>query len=401
MDLRARAGRAVSHLRYVTRTVRGLVQHPGYEGTRVTPRRMANLILNRWEHRALRTDAAQLAHQADRRGHEHLQPALPRLLHRRRAAGARARTPVARALRPDARELGPYLWRVEFCNWGEPLLGKHIFPMIEAATARGISSLISTNFSVPFDAERAERLVASGLTVLGVSLDGAQAGDLRAVSRARQPRDRAAQLPAGARRQAEAGLDDPEAHLVVPRLPPQRRGRRAGARHGGGARHGVRGREGLGGRRRVGSRRPLHLLRQPASLPVRPALGVRGGEQRRRRRALLRQLLQRGRHGTRIAATDDAGARTFREVWNGPRSAAPAASTPGATATRRHATRSASTARRPSSGSAGSTTWAEAALEQDFDPGFSQNDVFNYFWNRQKLHRPAGDPPRAARGGRR
>jgi hypothetical protein len=47
MDLRARAGRAVSRLRYVTRTIRGLVQHPGYEGTRVTPRRMANLILNR------------------------------------------------------------------------------------------------------------------------------------------------------------------------------------------------------------------------------------------------------------------------------------------------------------------------------------------------------------------
>ena len=46
--------------------------------------------------------------------------------------------------------------------------------MIEAATARGISSLISTNFSVPFDAERAEQLVASGLTILGVSLDGAK-----------------------------------------------------------------------------------------------------------------------------------------------------------------------------------------------------------------------------------
>jgi MoaA/NifB/PqqE/SkfB family radical SAM enzyme len=46
--------------------------------------------------------------------------------------------------------------------------------MIADATARGVSSLVATNFSVPFDAERAERLVASGLTILGVSLDGAR-----------------------------------------------------------------------------------------------------------------------------------------------------------------------------------------------------------------------------------
>ncbi len=71
-------------------------------------------------------------------------------------------------------ELGAYLFRIEFCNWGEPLLNKNIDSMIAAATARGISTLISTNFSFPFDDARAERLVASGLTVLGVSLDGAR-----------------------------------------------------------------------------------------------------------------------------------------------------------------------------------------------------------------------------------
>jgi MoaA/NifB/PqqE/SkfB family radical SAM enzyme len=46
--------------------------------------------------------------------------------------------------------------------------------MVEEAHARGISTTISTNFSFPFDAARAERLVASGLTVLGVSIDGAR-----------------------------------------------------------------------------------------------------------------------------------------------------------------------------------------------------------------------------------
>jgi MoaA/NifB/PqqE/SkfB family radical SAM enzyme len=71
-------------------------------------------------------------------------------------------------------ELGDYLCELEFYNWGEPLLCKHIYTMVEEAHARGISTTISTNFSFPFDAARAERLVASGLTVLGVSIDGAR-----------------------------------------------------------------------------------------------------------------------------------------------------------------------------------------------------------------------------------
>ncbi|HXH23158.1 MAG TPA: radical SAM protein [Dehalococcoidia bacterium] len=71
------------------------------------------------------------------------------------------------------RELGPYAFRVEFYNWGEPLLNKDVFEMVREAKRYGASTVISTNFSVPFDAERAERLVEAGLDVLGVSLDGA------------------------------------------------------------------------------------------------------------------------------------------------------------------------------------------------------------------------------------
>jgi pyruvate-formate lyase-activating enzyme len=70
-------------------------------------------------------------------------------------------------------EMGDYLWQVEFHNWGEPLLNKHLFAMITAARARGLSTAFNTNFSVPFDAARAEDLVRSGLTILGVSIDGA------------------------------------------------------------------------------------------------------------------------------------------------------------------------------------------------------------------------------------
>jgi MoaA/NifB/PqqE/SkfB family radical SAM enzyme len=70
-------------------------------------------------------------------------------------------------------ELGDYLMHIEFYNWGEPLLNKHIDEFVRVASGRGISTIIATNFSFPFDAHRAEALVASGLALLGVSLDGA------------------------------------------------------------------------------------------------------------------------------------------------------------------------------------------------------------------------------------
>ena len=71
-------------------------------------------------------------------------------------------------------ELGDHLCYMEFCNWGEPLLHKRLPEMISIASKKGVSTLISTHFSLPMDARQAEVLVASGLAVLGVSLDGAR-----------------------------------------------------------------------------------------------------------------------------------------------------------------------------------------------------------------------------------
>jgi pyruvate-formate lyase-activating enzyme len=71
-------------------------------------------------------------------------------------------------------ELGDRLWQIEFHNWGEPLLNKHLFTMIAEATERGLSTSLCTNFSLPFDAARAEDLVRSGLKLMGVSIDGAR-----------------------------------------------------------------------------------------------------------------------------------------------------------------------------------------------------------------------------------
>jgi MoaA/NifB/PqqE/SkfB family radical SAM enzyme len=71
-------------------------------------------------------------------------------------------------------EIGDYLLECEFYNWGEPLLNKNIWTMVREASARGIGTRISTNFSIPFDERHAEELVTSGLSVLGVSIDGAR-----------------------------------------------------------------------------------------------------------------------------------------------------------------------------------------------------------------------------------
>ncbi len=70
-------------------------------------------------------------------------------------------------------ELGSRLLQIEFYNWGEPLLNKDLCPMIRNAADRGISTIISSNMSVPMDDARAEEIVRSGLNILGVSVDGA------------------------------------------------------------------------------------------------------------------------------------------------------------------------------------------------------------------------------------
>ena len=71
-------------------------------------------------------------------------------------------------------DLGDYALQLDFYNWGEPLLNKNIYEMIRMAADRGLSTVISTNFSVPFDEERAEKLVRSGLAAIGAGVDGAR-----------------------------------------------------------------------------------------------------------------------------------------------------------------------------------------------------------------------------------
>jgi MoaA/NifB/PqqE/SkfB family radical SAM enzyme len=70
-------------------------------------------------------------------------------------------------------EIGDELFFIDFYNWGEPLLNKHLEGMIEIATGKGIMTAMSSNLSLPLTDERARRLVGSGLGELICSLDGA------------------------------------------------------------------------------------------------------------------------------------------------------------------------------------------------------------------------------------
>src|SRR5262245_20753679 len=141
-------------------------------------------------------------------------------------------------------EIGDSLMQIDLGNWGEPLLAKHLPEMIEAASRRGISTVMSTNFSIPFDAaRRAARRLAAQRPRCGARRG--RAGHVRTVPGRWQRRTGAEERPARPRREAPPRLDDAEDGLELPRLPAQRPGRRAGDGDGSRPGHRHRGREGL------------------------------------------------------------------------------------------------------------------------------------------------------------
>jgi MoaA/NifB/PqqE/SkfB family radical SAM enzyme len=68
-------------------------------------------------------------------------------------------------------KIAPYAVEVSLHNWGEPLLNKEIFEIINATSERGIATNMSSNLSIE-KPNLAERIVESGLEYLIVSLDG-------------------------------------------------------------------------------------------------------------------------------------------------------------------------------------------------------------------------------------
>jgi MoaA/NifB/PqqE/SkfB family radical SAM enzyme len=69
-------------------------------------------------------------------------------------------------------ELKDYLYKVSLYAWGEPLLNKEIYKMIDYATQNNIGVVISSNMNV-FSEQHAEEMINSGLEHLIVAIDGA------------------------------------------------------------------------------------------------------------------------------------------------------------------------------------------------------------------------------------
>lgn len=69
-------------------------------------------------------------------------------------------------------EIGEYLLEVHLVWWGEPFLNPEILRFVKYAHRKNIATFISTNFSFPFGQKKMTEIVASGLDVLLVSLDG-------------------------------------------------------------------------------------------------------------------------------------------------------------------------------------------------------------------------------------
>lgn len=65
----------------------------------------------------------------------------------------------------------PYLFEVILHNWGESLINKEVYKMIEYAQSRNVGTNLSSNFSV-LKPDDIERLLDSGLEYLIISLDG-------------------------------------------------------------------------------------------------------------------------------------------------------------------------------------------------------------------------------------
>jgi radical SAM protein with 4Fe4S-binding SPASM domain len=68
-------------------------------------------------------------------------------------------------------DLGKYLVRIHLYKWGEPFLNNDVYEMIRYAHNHHIVTYVSTNFTL-FSDEAAERLIASGLDEIILSIDG-------------------------------------------------------------------------------------------------------------------------------------------------------------------------------------------------------------------------------------
>jgi len=143
---------------------------------RPTLKRRLNLCVNRWEHALRRTRLLSYPWMLSIEPTNRCNLRCPFCFTGAGGLGRPSSFMTLDRYRRLLDEIGDYLILLKVHGWGEPLLCKHLDGMLRAASARGIHTIVNSNLSLPFDEEKAERLVASGLNELVVSIDGAQQG---------------------------------------------------------------------------------------------------------------------------------------------------------------------------------------------------------------------------------
>jgi pyruvate-formate lyase-activating enzyme len=156
---------------YLTRDFFSL---PPWEGYRLTRKRLLNLALSRYDWLCGRIDVRAYPVRLTLEPINACNLRCPACLTGMGEAGRRRSAMSLPLYRKLLAELGDYLFEMEFTNWGEPLLCEELPAMVREAHERGISTTVVTHLSLPLRPRTAEDLVAAGLTVLGLSIDGAR-----------------------------------------------------------------------------------------------------------------------------------------------------------------------------------------------------------------------------------
>ena len=69
-------------------------------------------------------------------------------------------------------QVGDYLYLIQLYNWGEPLLNKDLFKMIEYIKSKNIFTMVSSNMTT-LDEAKIDEMIKSGLDYFKVAIDGA------------------------------------------------------------------------------------------------------------------------------------------------------------------------------------------------------------------------------------
>src|SRR5512134_2551236 len=114
-----------------------LLDVPRYPGLRLTPKRLANLYLSRYETLRLKTKLRSYPIKLTVEPSNLCNLRCPACFTGDGQVGRKSGAMPLPIYRKLLAEIGDYLFQIEFTNWGEPLLSKDFCTMVTEASRRG------------------------------------------------------------------------------------------------------------------------------------------------------------------------------------------------------------------------------------------------------------------------